>query len=347
MIIEKEKNELVDLLWSSEEKIMGMLASADDVDQAREEVLDHLNLLERSHYDLTNEDRLHVIERRNAETCIGVLKNIIRRESEKFTGFSALNLLIKIAKNEEQVLEDVDEGFLCEFVILFKGIHGETGICYENIKFSSDNEKDALIRSKELDRYAESIRNHIQDFNVGTEQSEIERRSKTKKKIMEYFDATERDWNDYHWHLRHIIKDVDTISSLVTLEEDEWDDLSMAENHKIPFQITPYYLSLFNLDGRNSLDRTVRAQVIPTATYCKNMVKSSEEGIDMDFMCEKSMRPHDGITRRYPMIVIVKPFKACPQICIYCQRNWEIKKDDEASSNKDQMEHAIEWIEKK
>lgn len=41
--------------------------------------------------------------------------------------------------------------------------------------------------------------------------------------------------------------------------------------------------------------------------------------------------PVDLLTRRYPMIAIFKPFNTCAQICVYCQRNWEI---DEVNSPK-------------
>jgi len=66
----------------------------------------------------------------------------------------------------------------------------------------------------------------------------------------------------------------------------------------------------------------------------------------MDFMLERDTSPIEGITRRYPKIVILKPVLTCPQICVYCQRNWEI--EDVYSSNaaisKEKLEKAIQWI---
>jgi hypothetical protein len=44
-----------------------------------------------------------------------------------------------------------------------------------------------------------------------------------------------------------------------------------------------------------------------------------------DFMLESDTSPIDLVTRRYPAIAILKPFNTCPQICVYCQRNWEIE----------------------
>jgi lysine 2,3-aminomutase len=56
----------------------------------------------------------------------------------------------------------------------------------------------------------------------------------------------------------------------------------------------------------------------------------------------------DLITRRYPAICIYKPYNTCPQICVYCQRNWEIKDAMEsgAMAPEGQLEAAINWIRK-
>ena len=64
----------------------------------------------------------------------------------------------------------------------------------------------------------------------------------------------------------------------------------------------------------------------------------------MDFMGEKSTSPIDCVTRRYPQIVILKPFDSCPQICVYCQRNWEITSIHEAKITKHKIIEAIKWL---
>jgi len=42
-------------------------------------------------------------------------------------------------------------------------------------------------------------------------------------------------------------------------------------------------------------------------------------------MLERDTSPVELVTRRYPAVAILKPFNTCPQICVYCQRNWEIE----------------------
>ncbi|MBU4118219.1 MAG: KamA family radical SAM protein, partial [Proteobacteria bacterium] len=64
------------------------------------------------------------------------------------------------------------------------------------------------------------------------------------------------------------------------------------------------------------------------------------------FMGEEDTSPFDLITRRYPAICILKPYNTCPQICVYCQRNWEI--DDVMASGAfagmEKIDGAIQWI---
>ncbi len=95
------------------------------------------------------------------------------------------------------------------------------------------------------------------------------------------------------------------------------------------------------------LDHAVRAQVIPPMNYVENMLANRDDrSCQFDFMLEQDTSPIDLITRRYPRIVILKPYNTCSQICVYCQRNWEI--DDvlyeKAMATKENIEKAINWI---
>jgi lysine 2,3-aminomutase len=61
-------------------------------------------------------------------------------------------------------------------------------------------------------------------------------------------------------------------------------------------------------------------------------------------MGEGSTSPIQGITRRYVQILILKPFDSCPQICVYCQRNWELKELGDCRINRMDLEQALDWI---
>ena len=201
------------------------------------------------------------------------------------------------------------------------------------------------MRSKTLDKYSSNLIAAFNRYKDGYDNDIIKQRKNLRQDIMNYFNASEEDWNNYVWHLKHIIKDLDTLSSLVKLEEDEIRGLEAARENNILFQITPYYLSLFNKDGRCESDRAIRALVLPSDKYCINVANKRKQGIDMDFMCERATSPIDAITRRYAQILILKPFDSCPQICVYCQRNWEIKGIDEAKITTKKLNEALDWIE--
>jgi lysine 2,3-aminomutase len=52
------------------------------------------------------------------------------------------------------------------------------------------------------------------------------------------------------------------------------------------------------------------------------------------------------VTRRYPMIAILKPFNSCAQICVYCQRNWEIGDVSypQALASPESISRALDWF---
>jgi len=134
----------------------------------------------------------------------------------------------------------------------------------------------------------------------------------------------------------------------VYLRPEELRAAKEAVHYKLPFAITPYYASLMDDDPEAGRDRVVRAQVLPPRNYVEAMADRSKGGPEtFDFMQERDTSPIDLVTRRYPNIVILKPYNTCPQICVYCQRNWEI---DEAMSPRalaswDKIEAACAWIE--
>jgi lysine 2,3-aminomutase len=65
-------------------------------------------------------------------------------------------------------------------------------------------------------------------------------------------------------------------------------------------------------------------------------------------MLERDTSPIDLITRRYPAIAILKPYNTCPQICVYCQRNWEIDEAmaPDALAPSEDINAGIDFIEK-
>lgn len=348
-LLECDKTKLIETLWQCDPEIHAILRSEDTSQDARNKIFDYLNSIERHLYNVCSDKSfkdLNLLEKNNSKECIRILKNVIRTENELISNYSALQSLYSAAKREIDT-DNMTEGFLMEFIFLFKGINGNSGMYIEKDVpfFLKLTGVDAVNeRMKSLDQYAWNMERGMRRYNTGLDKKLIKERLENKRFIMNLFDADEKDWQDYKWQLTNIIKNIDALKSLVRLSGDELKGLECATKHRIPFQITPHYLSLFDRENTGKYDRAIRAQVLPGENYCLNYIQGKNSGNDLDFMGERSTSPIQGITRRYPQILILKPFDSCPQICVYCQRNWEITDIKDARFSKDTMIHAIKWI---
>jgi lysine 2,3-aminomutase len=91
----------------------------------------------------------------------------------------------------------------------------------------------------------------------------------------------------------------------------------------------------------------IRRQVFPPKSYVENMITHKEDRKEaFDFMREGDTSPIDLVTRRYPKVAIIKPYESCPQICVYCQRNWEITEplEDSAEVPRKRLDSALDWF---
>jgi lysine 2,3-aminomutase len=289
---------------------------------------------------------MHLIEKNTAKECIRVLKTIIRTENECYCKASAFKLLYHLEHEPRKYLPKVSPGFLLELLFLLKGANGQAGFPrYSPPKFLSLSDRDAALeRCIELDRYASVIERYYERYGCGLEKGIIEKRGAVKAKILAYFKGSEADWQDYRWQIKHVITTLKPLEKLISLTGAEKAGLRLAEEQKVPFHITPYYLSLMNPDSRKGFGRSIRAQVFPSEEYVRQVSYAKKHGQCMDFMGEASTSPIDCITRRYPQILILKPYNACPQICVYCQRNWEIKSLSEGDVASSKVQEAIAWI---
>ncbi|MBU4075605.1 MAG: KamA family radical SAM protein [Euryarchaeota archaeon] len=348
-LLEYDNTKLIGALWGCDQEIHEILKSSDTLQDARNRLFDHLNDIERHLYNIYSDKYfkdMNLLEKNNAKECIRVFKNIIRTENETISNFSALQSLYSVGKGDIEP-EDLTRGFLLEFIFLFKGINTNSGQYAEMdvpLFLKMIGMDAAKERMKSLDDYAMNMENGMRRYKTGLDKELIKERLDNKRFILDLFDAGEKEWQDYKWQLSNIIKDIDSIKSMVRLSPDELKGLELAMKNKIPFQITPYYLSLFDRENSGRYDHAIRAQVLPGENYCLNYIQSKNSGTDLDFMDEKSTSPVRGITRRYPQILILKPFDSCPQICVYCQRNWEITDIKDAIFSKDTMTNALQWI---
>lgn len=349
-ILRLDKAELIKLLWSTAPKIRRILQGGESVIEIRNRLFEYLNEQERHYFNIYSDKNfkdMHHVRKKHAKWCIRALKNIIRTENEKLCGASALSGLIKLASPDPARRERVSSGFICEILYLLLGIKGRfrffTTGAQPELELTAE-ERPGLVRSRFLDGYGERVRSLMERFESGLDPANVSRCEEMKRRIMEFFGAEEADWNDHRWQLSNIIRKLEDLERLVELSEQERLALSLAEKHGIAFQITPYYLSLFESSADTGRDDVIRAQVLPSRSYVDGVIRTKEKGESLDFMGEASTSPVDGVTRRYVHVLILKAFNSCPQICVYCQRNWEITGLDQSCVTRDKMQQAIDWV---
>ena len=282
--------------------------------------------------------------------AISVFRRIISDSSEKLAGYSFIGYLVTLSTaSNDDVFERPTTGFFSELDRLLRVIMGTTGIYAAKPPsfIKHEGPKAARMRSADLSRMARVSQKFMNTYNSGLENNAIRRRSRNKARIIKLFGVTDLEWRKWEWHLKNAIRDADTLRKLVKLTDEEYEAVQRARDLKLPFAITPYYLSLMDSDSGGHRDKAIRAQVIPSLHYVNKLAehKHSQEH-SMDFMLEYDTSPIEGITRRYPNVVILKPVLTCPQICVYCQRNWEIEDVDSASAAlpKSKLEAALDWI---
>jgi len=286
----------------------------------------------------------------SVRNAIQAFNNIISTRSERIAGFSFfdyLNDLVQGKNHRDMPLPA--KGFMSELEHLLRGIMGTAGIYKEKFPVFQKYEgrRAAVLRSKDLSRMMRTAQKFIDTYPCGLDEEVIRRRSRNKSRILKYFKATDLEWEKWNWHTRHVIRDADTLAALVRLTDDEYQAVKFARQYRIPFGITPYYLSLLDEETDNRRDAAVRAQVIPGLLYVTRMKELRDRNEQsMDFMLERDTSPIEGITRRYPGIVILKPIMTCPQICVYCQRNWEIEDvcQPNAVLGNAAIDKALQWI---
>ncbi|MFH1721665.1 MAG: KamA family radical SAM protein [Candidatus Altiarchaeota archaeon] len=340
-------------VWFTNHKIRDILVESQNLEDARDNLYSYFNDLEKELH--IKKVDLHALEKMNVRWCLKVLKNLLIPKNEKLAGFSVLEYLRDIAK-EKPVQPKPSVGFLYEFLHLFKGSLGLSGM-YSKTGFVDKkdipkflrmyNRPAAIERSKTLTADGKNILERIKKFPSGLESKIIKKRQKNRRRILGAIGGSESDWNDYQWQLAHVAHDAKTLESWVSLSPEERQGIELAVENHIPFGVTPYYASLMDEGIQRKFDHAIRAQVIPPITYARLMTEYRHDRKNkMDFMREADTSPIDLVTRRYPHVAILKPYNTCAQICVYCQRNWEVRRvsSPNAIASKKEIKAALEWF---
>jgi lysine 2,3-aminomutase len=150
-----------------------------------------------------------------------------------------------------------------------------------------------------------------------------------------YPDLPMAEWNDWRWQLRHRITDVQALSGIITLSEDERRAMTSTAA-QLPLAITPYYASL--LDRNNPL-QPLRRCVVPV---CGEYFHSSGEAADP--LGEDHDSPVPGLVHRYPDRVLFLVTDFCSTYCRYCTRSRMVGHGNGFSANRARWEQALSYI---
>jgi lysine 2,3-aminomutase len=338
--------------WHVAPDIYLLLRESNSLNASRQKIMDFLHATEMSFrndfYELSSAEFIlfrHALQ---------VLKSIFSKHHERIANTSPLELLWKAARTGDSEVED---DFIDEFEHLFRAIKGNTRVYPSHLmegSVSPDFEKykgreAAQRRSDYLDELGQVADHYLKKYPDGLNKEIIEKRINNKKRILQAFGAQEEDWNDYKWHFRSAIRDIkglEKLKQVIKITESQERSMILAIKNRIPFGITPHYLHLMD-EEPGSHDYAIRKQVFPSLDYTQAMVShKNDRSITFDFMREHDTSPCENITRRYPKVAILKPVDTCPQICVYCQRNWEIRSpfNEDVKIHKKNINRTVKWI---
>lgn len=145
-------------------------------------------------------------------------------------------------------------------------------------------------------------------------------------------------WNDYRFHLSLAIRNPQELNQWLnySLSTETLFILKKAEKKKMPFFITPYYLSLLNTKLTGYNDEAIRSYILysPELVQTYGNIKAWEK----EDVVEPGQPNAAGwilpnstnIHRRYPEVAILIPDtmgRACGGLCASCQRMYDFQSE--------------------
>jgi len=147
-------------------------------------------------------------------------------------------------------------------------------------------------------------------------------------------EASEQQWGDWRWQMRHSIRSLEQLARLMPLTDDE---RRGCEETREMFRlgISPYYLSLVD---RQHPFCPVRMQAIPTRAEAR-----IRPGELRDPLGEDPHRPVPAIVHKYPDRVLFLALDSCSTYCRHCTRR-RITKGGEAVLGREAWAEGIEYV---
>jgi len=150
-------------------------------------------------------------------------------------------------------------------------------------------------------------------------------------------DVAIQKWRDWRWQLRHAIRDIDTLKTLLEIELTPEEQASLERTtEKFPMSVTPYYLSL--VDVENFRHDPIFIQSVPNPS---ELLMSKHEMADP--LAEDVDSPVPGLTHRYPDRVLFHVSNICSMYCRHCTRKRKVG-DIDSIPGREELSAGIEYI---
>ena len=124
-------------------------------------------------------------------------------------------------------------------------------------------------------------------------------------------DVPDELWNDWHWQVKNRVETLEDLKKYVNLTEEEEEGVRRTLG-RLRMAITPYYLSLIDLDDTYD---PIRRQAIPTAHELESAPYEAADPLHED-----TDSPVKGLTHRYPDRVLFLVTDQCSMYCRHCTR---------------------------
>lgn len=195
-------------------------------------------------------------------------------------------------------------------------------------------EENRLIAQKRSEGHVKLIEDYLKvKDRIPTGFSLIEQHRENKRRILGVLGGTEKDWDDYKWHLTNTIRDVSILTKIIDLNDKEKEDITKIEKNN-RWAVSPYYASLMDPEDRNC---PIRKQSIPT------IHEYLDKEAERDPYAIVYNSPAPLITRLYADRVIINVTNICAMFCRHCLRRKDIALKDMIYP-RDDIQMALDYI---
>ena len=178
----------------------------------------------------------------------------------------------------------------------------------------------------------------IQDYlnvrdSIPTGYTRREQILENKKHILKVLGGTEKDWDDYRWQLKNVIKDTEVLAKILHLSDTEIADIQKTAT-QYRWQLSPHYASLIDPDDR---DCPIFKQSVPT------IQEYLDQEDQKDPYAVVFNSPAPLVTRLYADRLIINATNICAMFCRHCLRKKDIALKDMVYPKED-IQAALDYI---